>query len=263
MVDYLLIIFVSITVSSVTEIGEHIIHFEQLPSTNVYAAELLSKTRPVEGTVITTDYQYAGRGQMTNIWESAPYKNVSLSAILYPTFLKVADQFTFNKAISIAVFQTIVLYSSDKVSIKWPNDIYINNHKVAGILIQNQIQGKYISTSIVGVGINVNQETFISDARNPISIYNSVGKYIDLNNFRKALFENLTRQYQALRLGANRQLNDIYHDLLYQKDQLCRYQIKDGAKVSGSISGVNDQGLLKVLIDGQIHEFGFKEIKYL
>ena len=246
-----------------TEIGEHIIHFDQLHSTNAYAADLLSKSRPTEGTVITTDDQYAGKGQLTNIWESAAHKNVSLSVILYPSFLNVASQFTFNMAISIAVFHTIESSTSDKVKIKWPNDIYINNHKVAGILIQNQIHGKKISTSIVGIGINVNQESFVSDAPNPISIYNVEGKYVDLDLFKKSLFKNLTRQYHALRLGAYRQLKNTYHDLLYQKDQLCKYQINGGETVNGSIIGVNDHGLLKVLIDGQIHQFGFKEIKYI
>lgn len=246
-----------------TVIGENIIHFDLLPSTNAYAAELLSKSRPSEGTVITTDNQFSGKGQLNNVWESAPNKNINFSTILYPSFLNVAEQFMFNKAISIAVLRTVESYTSETVSIKWPNDIYINTDKVGGILIQNQIQGKCISTSIVGIGINVNQEVFISDAPNPISLFNILGKYIDVVEIRNVLCENLTLQYQALRLRAHRQLNSIYHDLLYQKDQLCRYEINGEVEVYGSIVGVNDQGLLKLLINGETHEFALKEIKYM
>jgi len=247
----------------VTVIGENIIHFDLLPSTNAYAAELLSKSRPSEGTVITTNNQFSGKGQLNNVWESAPNKNINFSTILYPSFLNVADQFTFSKAMSIAVLRTIESYTSETVFIKWPNDIYINTDKVGGILIQNQIQGKYISTSIVGIGINVNQEVFTSGAANPVSLFNILGKYIDIVEIRNVLCENLTLQYHALRLGAHRQLNNIYQNFLYQKGQLCRYEINGGVEVQGSIIGVNDHGLLKVLISGQVHEFGLKEIKYL
>lgn len=245
------------------KIGEHLIHFDQLPSTNAYAAELLSKDKPKEGTVISTDYQYAGKGQLTNKWESAPNKNVSLSVILYPAFLYVEKQFYFNQAISIAVYHTIEAYLPGRVMVKWPNDIYIDDKKVTGILIQSQIQGRNLSSSIVGIGINVNQEKFLSDAKNPVSIYNVIGKSIELGDFKAALLENLTRQYQALRLGAYTQISDLYHQVLYRKDQLGRFMINGNQEISGSILGVNEIGLLRVLIDGQIHEFGFKEIRYL
>ncbi len=244
-------------------IGEHIIHFDQLPSTNAYAAELLSKSKPVEGTVITTDNQYAGKGQIANKWESAPNKNVSLSIVLYPSFLKLENQFRFNQAISIAVYHTVDAYLPGQVKIKWPNDIYILDHKVAGILIQNQIRSQSISSAIVGIGINVNQDHFESDAPNPISIYSVHGKYVNLQGFKNLLFENLSLQYHALSLGEYRQLDDTYHDVLYRKDEYCKYRTKDGLDISGTITGVGSQGLLHVLIDGRVHEFGHKEIQYL
>jgi len=114
------------------KIGEHIIHFDQLPSTNAYAAELLSNEKPKEGTVISTANQYAGKGQLTNKWESEPNKNISLSVILYPRFLPVNKQFYFNQAVSIAVFHTIDAILPNRVMVKWPNDIYIDDKKVAG-----------------------------------------------------------------------------------------------------------------------------------
>lgn len=245
------------------KIGEHNIHFDQLPSTNAYATELLSTEQPKEGTVISTDNQYAGKGQLTNKWESEPYKNISLSIILYPRFLAVQQQFYFNQAISIAVQQTLHDYLPRRVMIKWPNDIYIDDKKVAGILIQNQVQGKNISSSIVGIGINVNQESFLSDAPNPVSVYNALGKPVDLKAFKASLLGNLSTQYHALRMGAYQPMNKLYHELLYRKEQLGRFQINGEVEVLGSILGVNEHGLLRVLIDGQVHEFGFKEIKYL
>lgn len=246
-----------------TIIGNNIIHFDQLPSTNAHAAYLLSKSKPSEGTVISTDNQYDGKGQLSNKWESAPFKNVSLSVILYPTFLTAQDQFRFNQAVSLAIFHTIEAILPGKVRIKWPNDIYIQNRKVAGILIQNQIQGKKISTSIIGIGINVNQGEFKSDAPNPTSLFIASGKVIDLINFRESLYSNLTQQYHALRLKAYKTLNDQYLQLMYQKNTLAKYMIKDNQEVEGTITGVNDHGLLQVIIDGKVHEFGFKEIRYL
>lgn len=245
------------------KIGQHIIHFEQLPSTNSYAAQLLSEGRPVEGTVITTDDQYAGKGQLANKWESTPYKNVSLSVILYPNFLDVEHQFYFNQAISLAVFHTIDEYVPRRAHIKWPNDIYIDDNKVAGILIQNQLQGKKLSTSIVGIGINVNQDEFVSDAPNPISIRNAIGGHVDLGDIKQSLVDNITRQYHALRLGTYKSLVDQYHQVLYRKGELHRFAIQNGQELSGTILGVSGQGLLQVLIEGQTYEFGFKEIKYL
>ena len=124
-------------------IGEHFIHRDRLSSTNAYAAELLSKDKPAEGTVVSTDDQYAGRGQIQNVWESEPNKNISLSIILYPVFLEVRQQFLLNQAISLAVSDSIKeIVPMGTVKIKWPNDIYLNNRKVCGILIQNQIQAK-------------------------------------------------------------------------------------------------------------------------
>jgi len=247
----------------VIEFGNHVIHFDQLPSTNAYAVELLSRSKPAEGTIISTDNQYDGKGQLSNKWESEALKNISLSIILYPSFLNVEDQFKLSQAVSIAVYTTIQAYVASAISIKWPNDIYIGSDKVAGILIQNQIQGKHIASSVVGIGININQELFKSDAPNPISLFNVLRKSVDIVEFKTVLFQNLSQQYQALRLGAYRQLDASYLKVLYRKNQLCNYQIKDNLVIQGSIVGVSNGGLLQVLIDGQMHEYGFKEIKYL
>ena len=122
-------------------IGRNHIEVPSVNSTNEYAPTLLSKSKPPEGTVISTQDQYAGRGQIGSSWESQPGKNISLSIILYPIFLPIAQQFLLNQCISLAIFDLADKYFPKKTEIKWPNDIYVKGKKVAGILIQNTISG--------------------------------------------------------------------------------------------------------------------------
>lgn len=242
------------------KIGQSIIHFDQLPSTNAYALELLSEERPSEGTIITTDNQYRGKGQMSNTWESEPYKNVALSVVLYPQWLNVVDQWSLSAAISLAVFHTIDAYVPNRVKIKWPNDIYIDDLKVAGILIQNQILGSRLSSSIVGIGINVNQETFVSDAPNPTSLLNQTQQHQDITSLIETLCENLTQQYHALRLGAFRQIESQYHDLLYRLGEVSSFRLSDGEGFVATIKGVTSKGQLRLSVEHEEHYFAMKEV---
>ena len=142
--------------------GQVFEEFEMLPSTNQYAQELLSKSKPVEGTVISAQNQHAGRGQIGSSWEAAPGQNLTLSIILYPQFLAIQHQFQLNQSISLGVRDFIAKYVQKPVKIKWPNDIYVNEKKIGGILIQNTLSGSSIQSTIAGIGINVNQKHFES-----------------------------------------------------------------------------------------------------
>ena len=150
-------------------VGKVLVELPRLTSTNLYAQELLSKSKPSEGTVISTSDQYAGRGQIGSGWESEAHKNITLTFIFYPAFLPIRQQFQLTQAISLGVKDCIEHFVPKNVKIKWPNDIYINDKKTCGILIQNTLSGAQISSSIIGIGININQTHFQTNPPNPTS----------------------------------------------------------------------------------------------
>ncbi|MCB0573965.1 MAG: biotin--[acetyl-CoA-carboxylase] ligase, partial [Saprospiraceae bacterium] len=175
-------------------IGKVYHRFDQLPSTNDHAAELIAKSTPPEGTVIRAASQTAGRGQFGSRWESAAGKNLTLSVILYPDWLEAGAQFHLSMATALALHDTVysivqnlpdesllkagepstvyrlpstVHRPPSTVKIKWPNDLYLGDRKAAGILIQNSLSGAHLQSSILGIGLNVNQPEFDPSLPNP------------------------------------------------------------------------------------------------
>jgi BirA family biotin operon repressor/biotin-[acetyl-CoA-carboxylase] ligase len=142
--------------------GKFLIHLPSIDSTNNYAKEYIAKSSPIDGTVILADEQYAGRGQTGNVWLSEPNKNLTFSLIYHTSFLLATEQFYLNMAVSLGIWSTVSNQLST-VKIKWPNDIYVNHQKIAGILIENTISGMYLKYSVIGIGLNVNQDTFPTD----------------------------------------------------------------------------------------------------
>ena len=141
-------------------IGSVIKFHKELTSTNDQAFMLLKTINPVEGTVIYADFQKAGRGQKDNKWESEKGKNLLLSIILYPTSIRPEDQFYLSMAVSLGICDFIDSFFPGS-KIKWPNDIYINDDKIAGILIENSVMGETIESTIAGIGININQKPIV------------------------------------------------------------------------------------------------------
>ena len=151
-------------------IGTVIYHFRVLDSTNTYALKLLSQIRPKAGTLISADYQTTGRGQMGRDWHSAPGLNLCLSCILYPE-TNAQNQFAISMAVALAVRDTVADFiNQERVKIKWPNDIYVGDKKIAGILIQTSIHGNVIIYCVAGIGLNVNETDFPAELPNPTSL---------------------------------------------------------------------------------------------
>ncbi len=243
-------------------IGSKLIFLENLPSTNDYGAELLKREDHNEGTIISTNYQSKGRGQAENKWESEDGKNLLISILLSPFMIAPSDQFLISITISLGISDFILRYCPS-CTIKWPNDIYVDNDKIAGILIENTILGDHIENTIAGIGININQQKFISDAPNPVSLSQLTGKYYDLNDCLRQLCSDLDKRYKQLIAEDFTILRNDYNSRLYRLNKW--HNFRDQEEIfSGRIISVTNNGRLQVeKKDGNISEYEFKGIDYI
>lgn len=243
-------------------IGSEFIHHEKVSSTNTLAAEMLRAGRPPEGTVITASYQEAGKGQKGNTWVSEPGKNLLMSVILYPSIITPAEQFIISQMVSLAVFD-LVRSETPHVKIKWPNDIYVMNDKIAGILIEHSILGNIIDSSIAGIGLNVNQDVFTGAGPNPVSLKLITGKKYDLPALGRKLAGLLDKRYEMIRRRKTASLADEYHAALYRRGEWHLYSDNDG-HFMGMISRVETDGQLIILLrNGRRKGYAFREIDYI
>ncbi len=244
-------------------IGRNFEEHPELASTNAHAQLLLSKSKPSEGTVISAQNQTAGRGQIGSLWESEPDKNLNLSILFYPTFLPVPQQFQLNQAICLGVRDFVAKYVQKTVKIKWSNDIYVNDNKICGILIQNTLKGVQIQSSIVGIGINVNQTEFLSQPPNPTSFKLETHRDFDLTAMKRTLCECIEPRYFQLKNGRHDELYLDYLSHLYRYQELALFQRPNGEAFMGMIMGVSDIGKLQIETSGKMEEFGIKEVKFV
>ncbi|WP_028295323.1 biotin--[acetyl-CoA-carboxylase] ligase [Olivibacter sitiensis] len=243
---------------------EKIIRFERLSSTNDYAKTLvLSKVKPIEeGTVIMADDQYAGKGQHGSTWSAKPGENLTFSIVLCPIFLNPNHQFRLNIAISLAIRNYLSNFLSERVEIKWPNDIYIKGRKIAGILIENILYGSKWSYSIIGIGININQASFDKTLPNATSLSNETSRSYDINVELPLLLKEIEASYLGLKTGGHTKQKAAYIKSLYRLGELHPFEI-NGVRVEGKIAGVNEEGKLLMDFNGHIADFDLKEIAYV
>jgi BirA family biotin operon repressor/biotin-[acetyl-CoA-carboxylase] ligase len=228
-----------------------VIHIEETDSTNRWLKE------HGEGNmVVVADYQTAGRGCGTNQWESERGKNLLFSVLLHPVDIPARDQFRISMAVSVALCEMLSQYA-DGFSIKWPNDIYWNDRKICGILIENQLQGSYMRDSIIGIGLNVNQREFLSDAPNPVSLCQIVGHELGSDD----LLHDFLRRLECV-LQRNTLYTD-YEDRLYRRRKLEEYADRTGV-FRASLQGVAPDGRLMLRDDGGRNRlYAFKEVQFI
>ncbi len=204
--------------------------------------------------------QTNGKGQFTKNWMSEPGKNLTVSLLFYPKWLAVTDQFMLNQALTNGVHQFITSILMNHVSIKWPNDIYYKNDKIAGILIENTISGNSLNSVIVGIGINVNQTDFDKEIPNATSLCKITDQQYDLMLLLPLLCKYLEAAYLKLKSGYN-PIND-YTNYLYKRDEVCTFILQNGAKMSGKILGVSRIGQLIVKFESGERRFSNGEIRF-
>jgi BirA family biotin operon repressor/biotin-[acetyl-CoA-carboxylase] ligase len=243
-------------------IGSEIIFIENLPSTNTYASQILRSENVKEGTIIYTNYQSAGRGHATNKWESEDSKNLLFSILLYPTMINPADQFIISMAISLGICDFLQKHIP-VCSVKWPNDIFVNNDKIAGILIENNIMGNILENSIAGVGLNVNQVKYPGSAPNPVSMKIITGTNYNLTESLSELASDLDKRYKQVISEKYQQLRDEYIAKLFRLNEWASFRDQAGV-FTGRIISISDNGRLQVEgKSGLRKEYSFKEIEFI
>lgn len=245
-------------------LGKVLHYFDKLTSTNDYANELLSTGSPEAGTTVITCEQTMGRGRRGRSWFTGVDKNLALSVILYPIFLKLNDQFYLNKLVSVAISDMVMELGIGNVSIKWPNDIYIGENKVAGILVQNNIQSNQIQSCIVGIGLNVNQVEFPDHLPNPTSLYLEKGQILDIKTILKRLLDVLSDNYAHLSAGGLTYLDALYLERLHRRLGFHCFRTSNGKEIEGRVDHVNIHGEL-VIVDqeGIKMKFSYNEIEFI
>lgn len=245
-------------------IGKVVHAYEELPSTNDYAQLLLSKSAPSEGTVITAGHQTAGRGQIGSNWYSTPGESLCASVILRPRFLPAQQQYLLNLSVALALREALAPYVPDDIWVKWPNDLYLDGRKLAGILIQNTLQGKHIENSIVGFGVNINQSCFPSEAPRAISLRQAAGRLLYPEGVLEKVLEKLEQRYLQLRAGfLPDQLRQDYYQWMWGFGQERHFTLGGGPPFSATITGIDETGKLLLQQNGQRKSYGIKEIRFL
>lgn len=242
-------------------------------STNTYLTQLCHEQASAvhEFTTVIAERQTAGKGQRGNSWESEDFRNITFSFVLYPTFIEARCQFILSQIVSLSIKEELDDWADD-ISIKWPNDIYWNEKKICGILIENDLAGHHIGRSISGIGVNINQEVFRSNAPNPVSLKQITGqeydRYLILANIMKRLKAYyLLLQSDADRTATDRTATDLiahrYACSLFRREGFHRYADADGEFLARLLRVEPDGRFVLEDREGKERGYLFKEVQYL
>lgn len=239
--------------------GQKLIYVPECHSTNSSLAELLGAADLPEGTVFITDHQTAGRGQRGSRWESGKGENLTFSLLLKPRFLAVRDQFALSMAVALGIAEGLTTFVSQGLSVKWPNDLMWLDQKIGGILIENQSQGSQLTTSIAGIGINVNQRQFASAGAGSLIL--ASGHALDLDEVFQQILGAIEARYLQLRSGGHAVIQHDYHQHLYRLGVPQLFE-SEGKTFTGVIQGVDEWGRLRIRVGDDERSYDLKEVKF-
>ena len=235
------------------------IRIKETDSTNNWLKSYQSEAGE-DMTVVTTDYQSAGRGCGSNQWESEAGKNLMFSILLHPK-VSAKDQFILSMANALALKDVLDSYT-DGIKIKWPNDIYWNDKKIGGTLIETSLQGAEIKDFIIGTGINVNQQEFHSDAPNPVSLLQITGCETNREEMLEKIVARWEYYYNKVETGDWHSIRSKYRSALYRRGEVHDYRYPDGTMERMTLVDVTDDGHLLLLCGRELLSFAFKEIQF-
>lgn len=245
-------------------IGQHILELDTTPSTNTYAINLIKEIQVAEGTVVFTHNQTKGRGQVGNTWQAESGKNLTFSLILHPNFLAIDKQFYLSKITSLAVFGMLTDFLNPSlydIKIKWPNDILVNDRKIAGILIENVLRGNFLQNSVVGVGININQQSFNKVDKQATSLGILLQQDFNLKEMLHSFCKHFEALYLSLKQNNFGKITSNYLNQLYLLNEFATYQANEKTFVA-KIMDVRENGLLVLSTEqSEVLKFNFKEVQ--
>ena len=241
----------------------YIIKLDATASTNQYLKQLALENQLNDFTVVFTEKQTQGRGQMGADWISEPGKNLTFSILKKFKDFKVINQVYFNCAVSLALYDTLRDLSVPDLKVKWPNDIMSGNDKVCGILIENILKGNQIGQSIIGIGLNVNQRDF-GELKNVSSLQLLLGRPIDLDNLMNQIVTSLKVRLKVLDSINMKDLKDTYESVLFRKAKPSTFLDSSKTRFMGFIKGLSTEGKLIIQLEDEVlKEFGVKEVRLL
>ncbi|WP_425390402.1 biotin--[acetyl-CoA-carboxylase] ligase [Ekhidna sp.] len=241
-------------------LGKKVVFLPQCHSTNDELTSLSKNNKEPEGIVLYTNNQIKGKGQRGNLWIAEPGKNVLMSVLLKPTFLDPQNQYYLNLITGLAIIDALKNHVSHNLVLKWPNDVYVNEKKIAGILIESNIRGSVLESSVVGVGLNVNQGGF--NFPKATSLYLETGSKFEILDIMEELLQHLEKWYMRLKSGNKDQILSSYHELLMWRGERRHFKAKDKEFV-GEIVGINEHGNLTINYNGDLKQYGIKEIEFV
>ena len=236
-----------------------VIHIDETDSTNRWLRDY-ALSQPEGDYVVVSEYQTAGRGCGTNSWESERGKNLTFSLLIHPTEITADCQFRISEAVSLALCETLDGYVTDRqVSVKWPNDIYVDDCKICGMLIENRLRGRLMTDSIIGIGLNVNQREFFSDAPNPVSLVQLLGHEVALEPLLQAFLQKLelTLQMDPETLGK------AYRNRPYRRGAEHEYRDGKGGFRAKLLNVLDDGRLVLLDTEGTARIYAFKEVQFV
>lgn len=245
-----------------------LIILEETDSTNNYLTQLCNEQQStvLEFTTVIAERQTAGKGQRGNSWESEDCKNITFSFVLYPTFIEARHQFILSQIVSLSIKEELD-ECTEGISIKWPNDIYWNEKKICGILIENDLSGHHIGRSISGIGVNINQETFRSSAPNPVSLKQITGqehdRYLILGNIMKRVKEYYTLLQTDTTDNTANLITERYTRSLFRREGFHRYADADSEFLARLLRVEPDGRFILEDQSGKERGYLFKEVQYI
>jgi len=240
-----------------------IIRLEETDSTNRYLKQLVREEQPAEGSLVIADYQTVGRGQMGNSWYSSKGDNLLFSLLVYPRRLPANESFILSRIASLALKNMLDPFTDD-VRIKWPNDIYWKDKKIAGILIENDIQGREIDNSVIGIGLNVNQQIFPLDLPNPVSLRQITGTLHDRDQLLEIFLREFFLLYRDLENDLKTAIEDEYMLDLYRVNDYYWFEDRKG-RFKAKTEAVLPSGhlVLRTLESNEVRKYAFKEVSFV
>lgn len=243
-------------------VGTPFISLDEVDSTNNYAMGQLAKGPVKEGTAWYANFQQQGRGQRGKSWLAEAGSNINLSVVLQPVMLSPSDLFVLNALVALAAYDFFKTYGGVESSIKWSNDIYWRDKKAGGILIENVIRGSKWTHAVIGIGINVNQETFPASLPNPVSLRQVTGRSWDPESLARALCKQLEARYNAMDPGRTAAVIEEYEHRMFRLREPALF-VMNGETFEGCIHGVERDGRLILQRGTRLLRLGFGEVRFV